>query len=506
MSKIRRVLQLLHEARLSQREVARAVGVSKSTVGEIASYARAAALTWTEARSLDDDALQARLHPPAVPRSARHLEPDWAEIHQCLKRPAATLQLLWENYRLDLGEQAYKYSAFCQKYAGFAARLKRSMRQVHKGGERLFVDYAGQTVDLVDPRTGEISRAQIFVAVLGASNYTYACATHTQQAVDWTRSIIAALEFIGGVPRLLVPDQPRALIANPDRYEPVSHRLLGELSDHYGVAVLPARPAHPKDKAKVEVGVQVVERWILARLHGHTFTNLGELNRAISQLLGDLNNRPFKKLPGCRFTAFLELDRPALAALPATRMEVASFKAARVNIDYHVEYEGHYYSVPHALVGQPVELRIAERTIEVLHKSRRVAAHAISKRRGDFTTLAEHMPASHREHSQWSPTKLVAWGERVGAACASVVRWQMEHRPHPEQGYRSCLGLMRLSREYGAERLEAACARALSIRAPNYRSVASILAAGLDRQRLLEPREAAAMPMHENVRGPGYYH
>ena len=506
MSKIRRVLQLLHEARLSQREVARATGVSKSSVGEIASYARAAGLTWQEARSLDDDALHARVYAPAVPRSSRHLEPNWAEIHQCLKRPSATLQLLWEHYRLEHGEQAYKYSAFCDKYRQFAARLKRSMRQVHKGGERLFVDYAGQTVELVDPRTGELSRAQIFVAVLGASNYTYACATRTQQAVDWTRSIIAALEFIQGVPRLLVPDQPRALMSCPDRYEPVSHRLLGELSEHYGLAVLPARPAHPKDKAKVEVGVQVVERWILARLHGRTFTSLVELNRAIAQLLTDLNRRPFKKLPGCRFTAFLELDRPVLAALPALRMEVAQFKTARVNIDYHVEYGGHYYSVPHALVGQQVELRIAERTLEVLHKSRRVAAHALNARRNDFTTLAEHMPASHREHAQWSPTKLVAWAERVGAACAAVVSWQMEHRSHPEQGYRSCLGLMRLAREYGGERLEAACARALSIRAPNYRSVNSILAAGLDRQGVVGAREVAAMPAHENVRGPGYYH
>jgi transposase len=249
-----------------------------------------------------------------------------------------------------------------------------------------------------------------------------------------------------------------------------------------------------------------VERWILARLRERTFANLPELNRAIGPLLTDLNERPFKKLPGCRHTAFLELDRPALAALPATRMEVAQFKPARVNIDYHVEVAGHYYSVPHALVGQQVELRIGERTLEVLHKSRRVAAHAIDPRRGAYTTLAEHMPASHREHAQWSPAKLVAWGERVGAACAAVVRWQMEHRPHPEQGYRACLGLMRLAREYGAERLEAACARALSIRAPQYRSIGSILASGLDRQGLVGAREAIAMPLHENVRGPGYYH
>lgn len=380
------------------------------------------------------------------------------------------------------------------------------MRQVHKAGERLFVDYAGQTVMMVDRVTGEISRAQIFVAVLGASNYTFACATRTQQAVDWTRSIIATLEFIGGVPRLLVPDQPRALMVRPDRYEPTSHRLLEELCDHYGMAVLPARPAHPQDKAKVEVGVQVVERWILARLRARTFTTLGELNRAIAGLLEQLNARPFKKLPGCRRSAFDELDRPALGPLPPTRMEVAQFKLARVSIDYHVELNGHYYSVPHALVGQQVELRVGEQTLEVLHKQQRVAAHALNSRRGGHTTLGEHMPASHRAHAQWSPGRLIAWGERVGAATAGVVRWQMEHRPHPEQGYRACLGLMRLEREYGTERLEAACARALSIRAPHYKSVSSILGSGLDRQPVLATKEAPLMPAHENVRGPGYYH
>lgn len=506
MSKIRRVLQLLHEAGLSQREAARVTGISKSSVGEIASYARAAGLTWPQAKALDDEALRARVYPPAAPRSARHLEPDWPQVHQQLKLPGVTLQLLWEEYRQSQGEQAYKYSAFCEKYGRWARHLKRSMRQVHKAGERLFVDYAGQTVPLVDRSTGEITRAQIFVAVLGASNYTFACATRSQQAVDWTRAIIAALEFIGGVPRLLVPDQPRALMIRPDRYEPTSHRLLEELCDHYGMAVLPARPAHPQDKAKVEVGVQVVERWILARLRTRTFNTLGELNRSIAGLLEQLNARAFKKLPGCRRSAFEELDRPALGPLPPSRMEVAQFKLARVNIDYHVELNGHYYSVPNALVGQQVELRIGERTLEVLHKQQRVAAHAINTRRGAYTTVLEHMPASHRAHAEWSPARLIAWGERVGAATASVVRWQMEHRPHPEQGYRACLGLMRLEREYGTERLDAACARALSIRAPNYQSVRSILGCGLDRQPVAPAPQAALMPAHENVRGPGYYH
>lgn len=506
MSKIRRVLQLLYEAKLSQREVARVTGLSKSGVGDIASYVRAAGVTWEMARGMDDDALAARVYPPPVPRSSRHLEPDWAQVHQELKRPGVSLQLLWEEYRLDHGEQAYKYSAFCDKYARWARNLKRSMRLVHKAGERLFVDYAGQTVPLVDPTTGEITSAQIFVAVLGASNYTFACATHTQQAQDWARSIIAALEFIGGAPRLLVPDQPRAVVAKPSRYDPTSHRLMEELCEHYGIAMLPARPAHPQDKAKVEVGVQVVERWILARLRDRTFTSLGEINRAIAKLLEHLNERPFKKLPGCRRSAFEALDRLALLPLPATPMEVAHFKPARVSIDYHVEWQGHYYSVPHALVGQKVELRIGERMVEVVHKQQRVAVHAINTQRGRHTTVAEHMPASHRAHAEWSPARLIAWGERIGAATAAVVRWQMEHRPHPEQGYRACLGLMRLEREYGPERLEAACARALSIRAPNYRSVSSILSCGLDRQPVTAAVAEARMPAHENVRGADYYH
>lgn len=468
MSKLRHTLQLLHGGALSTRQIGAALGISKSTVSEIASYARVAGVDWATAQSLNDEELQARLYKPAVARESRHLEPDHAHIHRELCRPGVTLQLLWEEYQQQHSGQAYKYSAFCEKYKAWARRLQRSMRQTHTGGDKLFVDYAGQTVPVVDADTGEIRQAQVFVAVLGASNYTYACATASQKATDWAASIIGALEFIGGVPRLLVPDQPRALMARPDRYEPTAHRLLEELSAHYSLA---------------------------------------ELNRAIAALLVDLNQRAFKKLPGNRTSAFAELDRPALRPLPPLRMPIARFKPARVNIDYHVELDGDYYSVPHALVGEPVELRITAGTVEVLHGGKRVAAHALNPRRGSHTTTPEHMPASHRAHLQWTPAKLIAWGERVGAATASVVRWQMEHRQHPEQGYRSCLGLMRLGREYGAERLEAACARAQSIRSPSYKSIASILGCGLDQRPLDAPMAAqASLPLHENVRGPGYYH
>ncbi|CAG9169683.1 IS21 family transposase [Cupriavidus pinatubonensis] len=248
MSKIRHTLQLLHGGGLSTRQIGAALGISKSTVSEIASYARAANVDWALAQTLSDEELQALLYRPPVPRQSRHLEPDYAHIHRELRRAGVTLQLLWEEYQQQHQGQAYKYSAFCEKYHGWATKLKRSMRQTHVGGDKLFVDYAGQTVPIVDASSGEITQAQIFVAVLGASNYTYACATPTQKAADWVGSIIATLEFISGVPRLLVPDQPRALMARPDRYEPTSHRLLDELCAHYALAVLPARPAKPRDK------------------------------------------------------------------------------------------------------------------------------------------------------------------------------------------------------------------------------------------------------------------
>lgn len=505
MRQIRQTLRLHLEAGLSYAECARALGSAKSTVGSIVLMARAAGVDWATAQTLDDEALEARLYRPPVPRCSKQLEPDFAAIHTELKRPGVTLQLLWEEYQRG-NDLAYKYTSFCVKYRAWAASLQRSMRQTHLGGERLFVDYAGQTMAVTDAASGEIRRAQIFVAVLGASNYTYACATATQTAADWVGSIIGALEFIGGVPKLIVPDQPRALIANPDRYEPQVGRLVEEFSAHYEVAVLPARPAHPRDKPKVEVGVQIVERWILARLRNRRFFSLAELNAAIAELLGDLNTRPFKKLPGCRRGAFESLDRPALKALPAGRMAICRFKRARVNVDYHVELDGHYYSVPHRLVRAEVELRITATTVEAFAQQQRVACHPYNAQRGAHTTCAEHMPASHRAHREWTPQRLITWGERIGVATAAVVRWQMEHRPHPEQGYRACLGLQRLAREYGDERLEAACVRAQAIRSPTYRSVASILARGLDGQRPVAEPAQAGLPLHDNVRGPGYYH
>ena len=406
----------------------------------------------------------------------------------------------------EKGVWGYQYTAFCTRYRDWSGKLKRSMRQIHRSGEKLFADYAGPTVPIVDANSGEIHPASIFVGVLGASSYTFACATPGQTQADWLSGMSRALTFIGGVPALIVPDNPRALVSGPDRYEPELNRATAEFAHHYDTVILPARPRKPQDKAKVESGVQVVERWILARLRHRQFFSVAELDAAIAALLPSLNTRPFKKLPGCRQEAFAQVDAPYLRPLPSTAFVIADWKKATVNIDYHVEFDNNYYSVPHALIHQAVELRITRRTVEVLAKGKRVASHPRSPQKGHYATLAEHMPAAHRAHAEWSPGKLLTWAASVGPSTAELVQRLLMEKKHPEQGYRSCLGLMRLARNPGKTRLEAACERALAVGAHRYRSVASILESGLDRQPVLPQQAELALPDHANVRGPDYYH
>jgi len=505
MRRIRETLRLHLQAGLSYSEASRALKISKSAVGKYVSLARVAGVDWDLAQTLSDEDLEARLYRPALTRASHQVAPDFGHVHQELKRANVTLMLLWEEYAMG-NPLAYKYTSFCIKYREFAHTQQRSMRQIHVAGDKLFVDYAGSTVPIIDAATGEITQGQIFVATLGASNYSYACATPRQTTADWIDAQTRALEFFGGAPRLLVPDQPRALIKRPDRYDPEANRTYEEFAKHYSCAVLPARPAHPRDKPKVEGSVLLVQRWVLARLRNRRFFSMGELNSAIAELLIDLNNRPFKKLPGCRRSAFELLDAPALQPLPATRFVISRWKVVKVNIDYHVEFDHHYYSVPHRLVGVQIDVRVTGELLECFASNHRVASHAVSYEHGRFTTVAEHMPASHRAHLEWTPAKLIAWGQRIGVSTAAVVTWQMEHRPHPEQGYRACLGLLGLVRRYTAERLEAACTRAMAIRAPHLRSVTNILKSGLDRQPSLFPATSSPAIEHENVRGPDYYH
>jgi len=509
MRKIVDVLRLKFEAGLSHERIAAATKISKGAVTKYVQRARDAGLGWPLPPEVDEARLEALLFPHAAPVVERYAAPDFALLHQELKRKGVTLQLLWEEYTTAHAGQAYRYSQFCWLYHRFAQSLKRSMRQVHRAGDKLFIDYSGDTVPIINAGTGEIRRAEIFVAVLGASSYTYAEATWSQQLPDWIASHVRCFEFMGCVAALLVPDNLKSAIKLACRYEPEATSTYEDLARHYTTAILPARPFHPRDKPAVEASVLLVQRWILSRLRHRQFFSLEALNAAIRDLLVTLNNRPFQKLDGCRRSVFETIDRPAMKPLPMTRYEFAEWKKVIVNIDYHVDVTGHYYSVPHSLVRQKIEARFTATTVECFFKGNRVAAHVRSRLRGRHTTVAEHMPEAHRKHMQWTPGRLLNWALAIGPATRDVVRWQLENRPHPEQGYRACLGLLNLAKQFTEARLEAACRRALTIGSPTRKSIKSILEAKLDAHPELfpatEPPPTTTPPQHGNVRGAEYF-
>ncbi|MCG3143133.1 MAG: IS21 family transposase ISPpu7 [Gammaproteobacteria bacterium] len=510
MRKLKDVLRLKYEAGLSQRQIARALRLSLGVVNKYLNAAQAAGITWPLPETLSEAQLRRELFPPESPSpQAAYAQPDFAAIHRELQRgQGVTRQLLWEEYVEANPENHYQYTQFCLYYRQWRDRLKLSMRQTHRAGEKMFVDYAGQTVPITDLTTGEVHQAQIFVAVLGASNYTFAEATFSQKLHDWIGSHVRALEFFGGVVQLVIPDNLKSGVTRADRYEPVLNRSYQEMLAHYSTAALPARPRKPKDKPKVEVAVQVVERWILARLRHQTFFSLADLNRALGGLLVDLNHRPFKKLPGTRRSQYEALDLPALRPLPAQPYQFAEWKLSRVHVDYHVEIDGHYYSVPHALATRQVEARVTATTVELFHQNQRVASHArAAEGRGGHTTVPEHMPSHHRAHSEWNPGRFLNWAIEIGPNTRDFVRELLESRKHPELSYRACLGLLNLAKRYTPERLEAACHRALAIGALRQSSVRTILERGLDSQPLPDPDTEAAvtLPVHENVRGAAYY-
>jgi transposase len=507
MRKTREILRQKWCLGRSHREVARSLGKSLGAIRLTLRRATAAGLDWGAALALSDEALDGRLYrAPAGADPGRFL-PDFAAVHAEHKRPGVTLELLHLEY-LEQHSDGYLYTQFCEYYRRGLTRRRLSMRQIHRAGEKLFVDYAGQRPQIVDPGTGEVTAVELFVAVLGASSLTYAEATATQRVPDFLASHVRTFEFLGGVTAAVVPDQLKSAVTVPCRYEPGVQRAYEELAQHYGTAILPARPGKPRDKAKVEVAVQVAERWILARLRDETFFSLAALNGRIRVLLIDLNARTMRAYGASGQELFERLDRPALKPLPAERFVHAEWKAARVNLDYHVELDRHYCSVPHALVHEQVELRFTGATVEVLLRGQRVATHARSHERGRHTTIAAHMPKAHQKHLAWTPSRLVHWARSIGQNTQKWVEAILADRPHPEQGYRSCLGILRLSKRYGPERLEAACTRAVAVRARSYRHVDSILKRGLDRVALPAHGAQAATQAsvsHENVRGADYY-
>ena len=505
MRKIRDVLRLRWVLGLSYRQIGRSLKLGHGTVGDYVMRAEAAGVGWDEVEGMDEEALESKLFPRQLDPGilARPL-PDWAEMHRELRRKGMTLALLWQEYR-EAHPEGYGYSRFCQLYRLYEGRLDMPLRQDHKAGERVFVDYAGQTVDIRDRESGEIDEAQIFVAALGASQLIYAEATGSQTLPDWIGSHRRAFEYYGGVAELVVPDNPKTAVPRPCWYEPGLNRSYEEMAQHYSVAILPARVRKPRDKAKVENAVQQVERWILARLRKQTFFSLGELNAAIRERLEDLNNRPLKILKVSRRDLFEQVEKEALRPLPAQPYEFADWKKVRVGIDYHVEFESHYYSVPYQLIREELDLRSTAKTVEIFRKTRRVAAHCRDSRLGHHTTLKEHMPRSHQAYLEWTPVRLVKWAQESGESTAELVEAILRTRTHPQQGFRSCLGLMRLGERYGQERLEAASKRALRIGSMSYQSVKSILRTGLDQQPLPPEPEPERVVDHDNVRGAGYY-
>ena len=506
MRKIREVFRLKFDCDISNRQIAKSCHIARSTVVEYLFRFQQAALSWPLAQDIDDNQLEQLLYPqlPTLPAHERPL-PDWSYIHQQLRLKSVTLMLLWQKYK-EIHPQGYQYSQFCHRYRQWAAKIDPVMRQEHRAGEKLFVDYAGQTVPVYDLHTNQMREAQIFVAVLGASNYTYAEATWTQSLPDWISSHSRAFAFFGGVPKLVVPDNLKSAVSKASFYDPDINPTYLDLVNHYGTVVIPARVRRPKDKAKVETGVQIVERWILARLRNRQFFSLRQLNQSIAELLEDLNNKPFQKLPGSRKSAFESMDRPALNPLPSQAYQFAEWKKATVNVDYHIEVHRHYYSVPHALIKKKIDVRITNNTIECFYKSKRVASHIRSHHKGRHSTVKEHMPTSHQKWAEWTPRRFVRWAAKIGPHTQSLIEDVLNSRAHPQQGFRSCLGILRLAKGYGNDRLEAACRRAVAIGGTSYRSVESILKHNLDQKPLPDQPSADEPIEHNNIRGARYYH
>jgi transposase len=508
MSKLKQLIAL-QTSNLSIRALARAIGLSVGAVSKYLQAVRASKLEVAEAETLSEAEVEERVFGPTLPgKPGAFVAPDCAWIHGELKRHRhVTLQLLWEEYSGQHGATAYRRSAFCQIYRSWEKRLKRSMRQRHFAGEKLFVDYAGRTVPIYGRSGEEAFRAHLFVSAMGASGCAYMEATRSEALPDWLGSHVRALEYYGAAPIIIVPDNPRVGVTRADRYEPELQRSYAELAGHYLAVVIPARPYRPKDKSRVELSVLLVYRWVLARLRHQKFFSLEELNAAIRPLLNELNERPYQRLPGSRRSVFEALDRPAMRPLPETPYVYAEWKECTAAFDYHVDIDGHYYSVPHALVGHSVWARYSAATVEVFFRSARVASHVRSYQRGHHTTVPEHMPKSHRAHAEWTPKRLIQWGESIGVNAGTIVEHLLRSKPHPEQGYRACLGLLALARQYSEQRLEAASGLALRLASPTRKSVKSILESGRD---LWTPAAteglALELPVHKNVRGPGYYH
>jgi transposase len=509
MRKIREVLRLRYDLGLLQQEIARSCSISQTSVHRYLERATAVGLSWPLPEDCDDQRLNELLFPTTPTREGNPPPPrlalDFAEIHgQLQSSKYVTLQLLWEEYRQSQPE-GYRYSRFCELYRRWRRNQDVVLRQDHRPGEKMFVDWAGATIPIYSRESSEVQAASLFVAALGASSYTFARASASQELPHWIECHIQAFQFFKGTTKLVVPDNPRTGVTRACRYEPDLNRTYLELAQHYHVAIMPARPYKARDKAVVEAAVLLAERWLVAVLRHEKFFSLAELNQSIAHHLERLNQRPFRKREGTRASLYTTLDRPALQPLPGERYVLADWKTVRVNIDYHVEVDFHYYSVPYQLAGQQLETRSTSTTVEIFHRGKRVASHLRSFARYRHSTVSEHMPKRHQAHLEWTPSRLIAWGQSVGEATGQLIGNILATKPHPEIGYRACLGIMSLAKLFSPTRLEAACRRALQVQAYSYRNVKSILEQGLDREPSPRAEAERSSPEHENLRGSNYY-
>lgn len=510
MRKVKEILRLKYENKLSNRQTAISAGVGRDAVAKYLERAKTAGVDWSKDKDLTEAELESKLlftnKFSGYNKQGHKHEPDWQYIHDELKRPNVTLALLWEEYK-EVDGQGYQYSYFAELYLIWKKKQRISMRQTHKAGEKLFIDY-GDGLSIIDRSTGEAIPATMFISVWGASNYTFAEASLSQTSREWLMSHVHAFEYFGCVPHLGVPDNLKSGVTNACRYEPdINSAYLG-LAQHYNFAVIPARPYTPKDKAKVEVGVLIAKRWIMASLRNRKFFSLAELNVAIKELLLKLNSRKMKKINKSRKEMFEELDKPAALALPEKRYEYAEWKKCRVNIDYHIEVDKHYYSVAYQLLREEVDVRLTDNVVEIFFRGKRQVSHARSFDKQKYTTQKEHMPISHQKYLEWNPSRIMSWAEKTGPHTKEMVKNILETRKYPEQGYRSCLGLLRLTKTYSAQRMENACKRAVSYHAYSFKSVKLILENNLDKEADLfsgKNDSKLVLPAHENVRGEDYY-
>lgn len=499
MRKIRETMRLHLECGQSANWIAASLGIARSVVQQYLRRAKSHELSWPLPEELDDTDLERMLY-PGPGAGNRHPDPDWESIHRELRRPGVTRELLWTEY-CEQVTNAYSYGQFCRVYKRWAKKVNLVMRQEHRAGEKLFVDFAGPTLPITNPGTGEITQAQLFVAVLGASNYTYAEACASQEIDNWIAAHMRTFEYLGGVSELVIPDNLKSAVTKADRYEPKLNERYHRMAQHYNTAIMPARSKKPKDKAPAEKGVQLVERWIIAVLRNRTFFSLTELNGVIAELLRSLNSKPFKRLEGSRKSWFEAVDKPALKQLPQTRFEDARWLRMRVGNDYHINVDGNWYSVPYQLALEEVDVRVTPKTVEILHGGKRVASH----KAGKSSTKREHRTKAHQYMGDWSKERILSWGRQIGPATSHLVEQVLQRSRHDQIGIRACLGLLSLHKEYGQERLEAACRRAATAGSWSVSSLRSMLKHGLDQQLQQLVIPDLHHIIHANIRGAKYF-